>query len=102
MKRFRNTEYLGKVLSASIMDALLLVVLVAWLISPAYAADTIPGYALDFDGVNDYVDAGDINAVDGISALTIEVYVKFDSLASYKTIVGKYIDDKRAGSILAV
>ena len=33
------------------------------------------GNALSFDGVNDYVDVGDVNAVEGIGAITIEAWV---------------------------
>jgi len=34
------------------------------------------GKALDFDGVNDYVDMGDINALDGLTKITASAWIK--------------------------
>jgi hypothetical protein len=35
--------------------------------------------ALDFDGTNDYVNFGDVDALDGLSAVTLECWVKLNS-----------------------
>jgi hypothetical protein len=35
--------------------------------------------AIDFDGVNQYVDCGDINAIDGVAALTVELWLTTDA-----------------------
>jgi len=35
------------------------------------------GKALSFDGLNDYVDCGDIDAVDGVSEITVTAWVKW-------------------------
>ncbi|OGZ60429.1 MAG: hypothetical protein A3B96_01445 [Candidatus Spechtbacteria bacterium RIFCSPHIGHO2_02_FULL_43_15b] len=48
--------------------------------------------ALDFDGSDDDVNAGDINAVDGISQMTVSALVKIDTLKDSGTIIGKYDD----------
>jgi hypothetical protein len=57
-------------------------------IAPAYAS-TGAGNALDFDGTNDYVDCGDINAIDGISKLTIEAWGNWRTLDRLSTIASK-------------
>jgi hypothetical protein len=38
------------------------------------------GQALDFDGSNDYVDAGNITTLNGVSALSVSAWVKTDTL----------------------
>ena len=48
------------------------------------------GNALEFDGVDDKVDFGDIDEMDGLSALTISLWVKPDSLSDLKSLVSKY------------
>jgi hypothetical protein len=45
--------------------------------------------AQDFDGSNDKITIPDSNSLDITSAITIEAWVKFDSLATFKTIVSK-------------
>ena len=38
------------------------------------------GNALDFDGIDDYVDCGNVIQLDGLSAFTVEFWIKVDSL----------------------
>jgi len=47
------------------------------------------GGALDFDGSNDYVDMGDADATEGLSAITISAWVKPNAITSYDTIAVK-------------
>lgn len=47
------------------------------------------GNGVDFDGTDDFVSAGDINAIDGVSALTISAWVNSDTLVDYPAIVSK-------------
>ena len=47
------------------------------------------GYALDFDGSDDYVNCGDINDIDDKSYLTIEAWVNWQTLDRLSTIVSK-------------
>ncbi len=47
---------------------------------PQWVADQWGGKALDFDGVDDYVDCGNVTQLDGLSAFTVEFWIKVDSL----------------------
>jgi len=52
----------------------------------------ISGQALSFDGVNDYVNAGDINAMDGLTKVTVSAWTKYSligGLTSEKHMVDK-------------
>jgi len=40
-----------------------------------------PGQALNFDGTNDYVSCGDINAIDGLGTITVSAWVKWGGTA---------------------
>src|SRR3989344_3025342 len=48
-----------------------------------YTASTtfVNPYALDFDGVDDYVDAGDIDALDGATQASVFGWIKINSLS---------------------
>ncbi len=48
--------------------------------------------SLDFDGTDDYIDLGDINALDGLSSLTIEVWLKLHNHGAFDRIIVKEID----------
>jgi hypothetical protein len=48
------------------------------------------GQALRFDGINDNVNVGDINATDGSSYLTVSVWLKQNTFADSKTIITKW------------
>jgi len=50
----------------------------------------ISGQALSFDGVDDYINAGDINATDGSSYLTVSAWVKHNALKDDSYVVSKY------------
>jgi len=50
---------------------------------------TCPGTALQFDGVDDYVEVLDDDTLDGMSELTITMWVKPDSLANYRCLIHK-------------
>jgi len=52
-----------------------LLFLLLWGGSSAYAVN----YSLDFDGTDDYVDLGDINALDGVSAFSINYWFNISS-----------------------
>ena len=47
------------------------------------------GQGFNFDGVDDYVNAGDIGAIDGVSVLTISAWVKKNIVAKNMGIVNK-------------
>jgi len=44
----------------------------------------------EFDGSDDFIDCGDINDVDGASALSISAWVKFNNTSDSQAIVSKY------------
>jgi hypothetical protein len=48
------------------------------------------GQALRFDGVDDSVNVGDINATDGASAMTVSAWVYQDSLSADLSVVSKW------------
>ena len=50
------------------------------------------GKCLFFDGVNDVVNAGDINAFDGTQFLTVEVWVRIDTFNAWRTFFCKFKD----------
>ncbi|MCB0497266.1 MAG: BspA family leucine-rich repeat surface protein [Cyclobacteriaceae bacterium] len=53
-----------------------------------------PGHSLDFDGINDYVDAGGDASLYGHSSLTIEAWVKLD----YSVVNDQYVIAATIGS----
>ncbi|MGA2298323.1 MAG: LamG domain-containing protein, partial [FCB group bacterium] len=50
---------------------------------------TVENYYLYFDGVNDYVDCGNIDALNGTSAFTFEGWVRIDQWEAWNTIFTK-------------
>ncbi len=70
----------------------------------ALASETItslaaaPATGLDLDGTNDYVNCGDIDAMDGQSKLTMEVWVKFNALTPFGRILTKESASNAGGS----
>ncbi|MBI4146721.1 right-handed parallel beta-helix repeat-containing protein [Candidatus Woesearchaeota archaeon] len=58
--------------------------------APVWTASGRVGGAYTFDGVDDYVDFGDINALDGLSSLSISLWVKPISLSALKSLISKY------------
>jgi hypothetical protein len=48
------------------------------------------GSGLDFDGVNDYVDLGDIDDVDGLTSITVSAWIKADATMG-DTATGKIV-----------
>ncbi|OHA30762.1 MAG: hypothetical protein A3B11_02110 [Candidatus Taylorbacteria bacterium RIFCSPLOWO2_01_FULL_44_26] len=60
---------------------------------PTWTTDSKVGSgAMQFDGVDDFVNAGDINAIDGASALTVSAWVKLKDpeITGNKFIFGKW------------
>lgn len=55
----------------------------------ATRADGILGGALDFDGVDDYVDCGNNDSLDMTDELTISAWIKRPNFSTYGVIVGK-------------
>jgi len=51
-----------------------------------------PAEALDFDGADDFVDCGDIDALDGVSTFTIEIWANFPVFESNHGLIGKGIN----------
>jgi hypothetical protein len=49
----------------------------------------IENNALNFDGTDDYVDFGDVDAIDGASTLTMEAWIYVESYGSFPTIIAK-------------
>jgi hypothetical protein len=47
------------------------------------------GSAVICDGVSDYVDCGDVNAIDGASELTLVIWVKITNLTKDNTLIAK-------------
>ncbi|MFQ5552085.1 MAG: LamG domain-containing protein, partial [Gemmatimonadales bacterium] len=41
--------------------------------------------AIDFDGLDDWIDAGDINAMDGVSKLTVTAWLKPSALSQFQS-----------------
>ncbi|MBI2637564.1 MAG: LamG domain-containing protein, partial [Candidatus Sungbacteria bacterium] len=58
------------------------------------------GQALSFDGVNDYVDAGDINALDNPVSLSACAWVKHNTLTDDDVIVAKMTNTTTGGFLL--
>ncbi len=58
------------------------------------------GQALKFDGVNDSVNIGDVNALDGISKMTVSAWVNQDSLVQGNSVVSKYSSSEEGWGIL--
>jgi len=56
------------------------------------------GNALDFDGINDYVDCGNVLQLDGVSEFTIEFWIKVDSTfpAEWQGIIARGNSSQRA------
>ncbi len=48
------------------------------------------GKCLRFDGIDDVVNAGDINSIDGSQQLTVEMWVRIDQFDAWRTFFGKY------------
>jgi hypothetical protein len=46
---------------------------------------------IGFDGVNDNINTGDINALDGLSELTVSFWMKSDTLNDYATLAAKWV-----------
>jgi len=60
------------------------------LIKYNHSVTWVPGYrknALSFDGINDYVDAGNDDSLNITNAITIAVWIKADSWSSYKDVI---------------
>lgn len=55
-----------------------------------YATDNFPGTALNFDGINDYVEIADDNSLDLTTNYTIETWIKPESFSFMAGIVKKY------------
>ena len=53
------------------------------------AADNFPGAALDFDGIDDYVEVSDDSSLNATNTLTMEVWVKLDNSSNDQKVVGK-------------
>ena len=56
-------------------------------------ADGLLGKAVEFDGIDDYIDFGDVTVLDGATSATFEVAIKFKSMVTE----GVYIRKWRAG-----
>jgi hypothetical protein len=49
----------------------------------------VVGKALDFDGGDDYITFGDINAIDGVTKLTVSSWFKHSTLVDYASVISK-------------
>jgi len=56
---------------------------------PVWTTGKVSG-ALSFDGVDDYVEVADAANLDIASAITLEAWIKPDTMSGYETIVSKY------------
>ena len=63
-----------------------------WEIPEQTKIDNWSSHSFDFDGVNDYVDCGDIDALDNVSTFTISVWFKLDGTGNNDTIFAKTTD----------
>jgi len=82
---------------------MLLLVMVMVLVPPAQAAgydEVVFGHGLNFDGVNDIVDVGDLDTLDGVSQYTIEAWVNFNSFAADETVFAKRTSDTDRAVVL--
>tara|TARA_R110000824_G_scaffold116641_4_gene268210 strand:- start:4516 stop:6855 length:2340 start_codon:yes stop_codon:yes gene_type:complete len=50
-------------------------------------------FSLDFDGIDEYVNFGDVSAIDSLSAITISSWIKCSSTGGTNPIFSKYKDD---------
>ncbi|MCP4694379.1 MAG: PKD domain-containing protein, partial [Desulfobacterales bacterium] len=76
-------------------------ILVAIITVSATVFSAIPSLAdLSFDGVDDIVDVGDLNAIDSANAYTVEARVRFDGFGSWATAFGKRVSDGNRTVIL--
>jgi hypothetical protein len=57
----------------------------------------IANSAYEFDGLNDYIDCGDINQIDGQNTLCINVWIKSNRNTSYARILGKEDSNSNLG-----
>lgn len=54
------------------------------------AGGGMPGGAYAFDGTNDYLDAGDIAALNGASQLTVSAWIKLETVSGGRMLVSKH------------
>jgi hypothetical protein len=54
------------------------------------------GKALSFDGIDDYIDVGDITTMDGATSFTLEWTGKFDSLSTFDALICKFAAGQQA------
>lgn len=70
--------------------------------TPPQWVNGISGKALEFDGVDDYVDCGDIDSMDGASKLSISLWMYANALSDYDGLVEKYsVNTARTGILLS-
>lgn len=65
----------------------------AWVVSSGQ-------YALDFDATNDYVDCGDIAAIDGAAQLSVSAWINQTALTANKAFVAKWLYDTQGNFAL--
>jgi len=74
--------------------------------SPPLTAQAAPqalsGNALDFDGVNDYVNIPDANNLDLVTNYTLEAWIYPRTLGDYEGIISKFQTDTTNGYVLRV
>lgn len=63
-----------------------------WEIPEQTKIDNWSSHSMDFDGINDYVDCGDVDALDNVSTFTISVWFKLDGTGNNDTIFAKTTD----------
>ena len=61
-----------------------------WLIPNNENKDKVSNYSFDFDGVDDYVDCGDITALDNVTSATWSIWAKSDITSSYHYLMSCY------------
>lgn len=80
------------------MKTKILPFLITLLLSNMFTNAQNGGYALEFDGTNDYVNLGQVANPSSLSALTLECWVNVDDLTKYNRILSQdYIDDSDPG-----
>lgn len=69
---------------------------------PVRLASSPPNTALNFDGMDDLVDVGDISVLNGVSQYTIEAWVKFERFTEWDTVYVKRVANEDRAALLQV
>jgi len=61
--------------------------------------DKVGNYSFDFDGIDDYIDCGDIAEFDDATALTLSAWIKPVNTSDVQTLISKFTDSNNRTSL---